>query len=111
MTLNDKTAFNIKAAREDKNIKQAAFAKLLEMSASAYSRLENGEIQISLNVLHLISEKLNISIAELLELKGTQINNFKDNYIAQTGGSSTLNISLTPDEFQKIYKKIKEEGI
>ncbi len=110
MTLNDKTALNIKSARESKNIKQASFAKSIDMSASAYSRLENGEIQIGLNALQLIAEKLNISIIELLGLASTHITNFKDNMFAQ-GGGSTLNISLTPEEFQKIYAKVKEEGI
>jgi transcriptional regulator with XRE-family HTH domain len=41
MNINDKVAAKIKELRELKNILQRNFAKQINMSASAYSRIEN----------------------------------------------------------------------
>ncbi len=109
MTINDKTAAKIKEIRESKNINQAKFAKMLDLSSSAYSRLENGETQITLHILEKIADKLNVPFFELLDFKSAKINNYKNNTIGQSGDNSTLNISLTPEEFQKFYNKIKSE--
>jgi hypothetical protein len=44
----------------------------------------------------------------LLDFKSTQVNHFNNNGFVQSG-ENTLNITLTPEEFQAVYKKIKEE--
>lgn len=107
MTINNKVALKIKEYRDFKNISQAALAKQLLMSNSAYSRLENGEIQITLTMLEKIAEKLNVTMLELLDFKSSQINNFNNNSFAQSG-NSTINITLTPDEFQKVYAEVNK---
>jgi transcriptional regulator with XRE-family HTH domain len=108
MNLNNKTALKIKEARESKNISQTALAKELSISGSAYSRLENGEVQITLNILELLAEKLDLQVVELLGINTSQVNHF-NNGLAQSV-SGTINITLPAEEFQKIYSKIKEEG-
>lgn len=108
MDLNNKTAIKIKEIRESKNIIQSKFAKLVEMSDSAYSRLENGETQITLNHLEKIADKLNVPLFEILDFKSTQVNHFNNNAFVQSG-ENTLNITLTPQEFQSLYQKIQEE--
>jgi transcriptional regulator with XRE-family HTH domain len=107
MDLNQKTAVRIKEARELKNILQEQFAKAIAMSPSAYSRLENGETQITINALEKIAKELKLNMADLLQAAASQNNTFTKSIVAQN--NSTLNITLTPDEFNKIYKKIKEE--
>lgn len=59
---------NIKNIRELKNLTQEFVAERLDISQSAYSRLENGEIKIS-------KEKL-LQIAEVLEVKPEDIKEF-----------------------------------
>ncbi len=101
MTLNDKTAIKIKELREAKNFSQSAFAKMLSMSNSSYSRLENGEIQISLNVVEKISQQLQIPIIEILNLPISQINNFNNNQLCPIH-NGVLNISLNSEEIKSI---------
>jgi len=59
---------NIKNIRELKNLTQEFVAEKLDISQSAYSRLEKGEIKIS-------KEKL-VQIAEVLEVKPEDIKEF-----------------------------------
>lgn len=106
MDLNNKVALKIKEIREKKNFSQLKFSKLVNMSNSAYSRIENGEVQITLNTLDKIAEKLSVPLLELLDFKSTQINHFNNNAFVQSG-ENTLNISLTPDEFLSGYQQIK----
>jgi transcriptional regulator with XRE-family HTH domain len=102
--MNSKTAVKIKEARIAKNISQNAIAKKLNMSDSAYSRLENGEVQITLTQIEKISQELSISITELLSLAVTETNNFTNsNIIAQRGN---INFSLTMEDLEKIITLI-----
>jgi transcriptional regulator with XRE-family HTH domain len=104
MNLNNKTAVKIKEAREAKNISQQAMAKRLAMSDSAYSRLENGKVQITLNIVEKLSQELSVSITELLSLAVTETNNFTNSsIIAQRG---TINLSLSGEDLEKIISII-----
>ncbi len=106
MTKNQKAIETIITIRTKKNISQVQLAKLLNISKSAYSRLEHGDTELTVNMLDEICIQLNTTLAEVLDLLPQQVNNFDRNMIAQN--NSTLNISLTPEEFQKIYKKIQD---
>jgi transcriptional regulator with XRE-family HTH domain len=104
MDLNQKTAIRIKEAREQRNISQEHFAKAIALSPSAYSRLENGETQITINTLDKIAKELKLSLTDLIHASNNQNNTFTKSIVAQN--NSTLNITLTPDEFAKIYNII-----
>lgn len=52
--------------RNQRNMSQHEIAELLDMSVSAYGRLERGETSLEINQLVKISEKLNIPIQEFL---------------------------------------------
>ncbi len=110
MNINDQVAAKIKEIRESKNVSQATFAKQIGMSNSAYSRIESGEVQLTVVVLEQISEKLNVSIFELMDFKSTQVNNFNNNQFAQNGGNPTINISLPVEEFYKWVSHMKEKA-
>jgi transcriptional regulator with XRE-family HTH domain len=108
MDLNSLTASRIKGKREELNIKQSEIAKLIQMSASAYSRLENGEIQITINALEVISRVLKTSVVELMQINDTRVYNFNNNTNVQQGFTSHLNVQLTPDQFSQLEEILKK---
>lgn len=69
MNLNKRTLIRIRKERERKNISQQAVAKQLHISVSAYSRLENGEVALTLDMIEKISHALLIPMAGLLDLE------------------------------------------
>lgn len=108
MDYNSLIANNIREKREAMKIIQSAFAKMIGMSASSYSRLENGEIQITINTLKKISDAMNVSVIEVLNIATSNTYNFNDNKnILQVGHSQTLNIHLTSEQFSQLEKILK----
>jgi transcriptional regulator with XRE-family HTH domain len=103
MDINSKTAVKIRETRENKNIKQADFAKSVGLGASAYSRIENGETQITLKVLYKIAEALETTVEILLGLETKTTNNFNHNIVGQNNGE--LSIALTEEQIKKIRGK------
>jgi len=59
---------NIKRLREDRGIKQSEIADLVGMHRSNYSKIENGQREISLAAVDKIADFFNISIDELIHL-------------------------------------------
>lgn len=99
---------NIKNIRELKNLTQEFVAERLDISQSAYSRLENGETKIS-------KEKL-IQIAEILEVKPEDIKEFDgQKYFNSFNNVSDSNIEsivsgMRSEEVQ-LLKKLYEDKI
>lgn len=56
----------VAALRASREIDQATVAKWLDISQSAYSRLENGASCLRIHQLEIIAEKLSYSIATIL---------------------------------------------
>lgn len=59
---------NIKRLREDRGVKQAQIADLIGMHRSNYSKIENGQREISLAAVDKIAGYFNISIDELIHM-------------------------------------------
>jgi transcriptional regulator with XRE-family HTH domain len=59
---------NIKRLREDRGIRQAEIADLIGMHRSNYSKIENGQREISLAAIDKIANFFNITIDELVHL-------------------------------------------
>lgn len=57
----------VQARREHLKIKQIDLAKILDISQSAISRIENGEIDISIRLAGQIAHALKTTLPELLE--------------------------------------------
>ena len=57
----------LRVLREEKMLTQSDVAEKLGVSQAAYSRLEKGEIEVSLNKLIKLSELYGLSLAVLLE--------------------------------------------
>jgi transcriptional regulator with XRE-family HTH domain len=59
---------NIKRLREDRGVKQSEIADLIGMHRSNYSKIENGQREISVPALDKIAKYFNISLDELVHL-------------------------------------------
>ena len=59
---------NIRRLREERNIKQHEIADLIGMHRSNYSKIENGQREISISAIDKISNYFNISIDELVHM-------------------------------------------
>jgi len=59
---------NIKRLREEKGIKQQEIAELINMHRSNYSKIENGQREISVAALDKIAQFFDITIDELIHM-------------------------------------------
>lgn len=62
--LNSKVVTRIKQLRLNMGITQRTIANALHLSANAYSRIENGNTQLTINNLEVISEVLGVSVSK-----------------------------------------------
>lgn len=69
----------IRNLREDNDLRQADLAKLLQISQAQYSRIENGENDITLDSLIRLAKFYDVSADYLLELTNTKNNKEKQN--------------------------------
>lgn len=90
----------IKHIRELKNVTQEYMASQLNLSTRAYSKIETGETQLTINRLNEISKILDITPLEILGFDEKQVfNNCKqDGYI----GINHINI---PEKLISQYEK------
>ena len=58
---------NLRAIREDRDIKQKDIAKYLNVSQNTYSQYENGIISLTAEVLIKLADYYNVSIDYLLD--------------------------------------------
>lgn len=67
----------IRNLREDNDLKQVDLAKLLQISQAQYSRIENGENDITLDSLIRLARFYDVSTDYLLELTNEKSNKNK----------------------------------
>lgn len=93
----------IKQIRELKNITQEFIAKELEISTRAYSKIENGETQLTINRLNEISAVLQVDPIEVLGFDEKQIFSYckQDGYIG-------INHITMPEKLIKQYEETIE---
>ncbi len=89
---------NIKKFRELKNITRDELADKLEMSLSGYSKLERGEVEITLTKLYRIADILEISVSRILNFDASQIFNIKDY------GVANVDIESQTNNYTDVYK-------
>lgn len=89
---------NIKKFRELKNITRDELADKLEMSLSGYSKLERGEVEITLTKLYRIADILEISVSQILNFDASQIFNIKDY------GVANVDIESQTNNYTDVYK-------
>jgi transcriptional regulator with XRE-family HTH domain len=91
----------IKKLRELKNLTQEYMAAQLEMSQSAYSKIETGESDVTFKKLELISRALDVKPEDILTFNERLVFNVQHN---QTGQGLVIN-QMT-DEMKKLYEEL-----
>ena len=99
----------IKKLRELKNFTQSHIASELGITQSAYSKMEQGETEVSYSKLSKIAEVLGMAPEEIMTFNEQMIFNVMHN---QTGNGFVVNKGLTENE-RKLYEdqitQLKEE--
>jgi transcriptional regulator with XRE-family HTH domain len=89
---------NIKRLRELKNLTRDEVAEKLEMSLSGYSKLERGDVELTITKLYKISEILQVDVSQILNFDASQIFNVRDN------GVANVDIKSQTNNYQDVYK-------
>jgi transcriptional regulator with XRE-family HTH domain len=93
----------IKQIRELKNVSQEFIANKLGLSIRAYSKIETGETQLTINRLNEISKALGVDPIEVLGFDDRQVfNNCKQEGNYNTIGTTHLNF---PEKLMQQYEK------
>lgn len=100
---------NIKKFRELKNISRQQMASELELSLSGYSKLERGEIDVSLSRITQIAKLLGVELSQLLNFDSSQIFNLNNNQLVQGTGTKANTVHYHSDEYLVKYVRILEE--
>jgi transcriptional regulator with XRE-family HTH domain len=100
---------NIKKFRELKNITREQLAADLKMSLSNYSKIERGEIDLTISRIQEIATILEVDIAQVLNFDATQIFNVSNNNLVQGLGAKAENMHFHGDDYKEKYIKMLEE--
>jgi len=93
----------IKQIRELKNVSQEFVANKLGLSIRAYSKIETGETQLTINRLNEISEALGVDPIEVLGFDDKQVfNNCKD---GNFGSGDGYIYNALPEKLIQQYEK------
>jgi len=101
---------NIKKFRELKNLTRDELADKLEMSLSGYSKLERGEVELTISKLYRIADILEVSVSQILNFDASQIFNINDHGVANVDVKSQTN-NYNPDEYKDKYIKMLEAEV
>jgi transcriptional regulator with XRE-family HTH domain len=102
---------NIKRLRELKAITREAIAADLGMGVSGYSKLERGEVDITLSKVYKIAEILGVSLEQLLNFDATQIFNISNNAQVRELGAQSDTMKLYGDDYKEKYIKMLEAEV
>jgi transcriptional regulator with XRE-family HTH domain len=102
---------NIRKFRELKSMTRESLADELGMSLSGYSKLERGEVEITLSKITKIAEILEINLEQLLSFDVSQVFNVSHNKQVQGLGSKANVINYYGDDYREKYIKILEQEI
>src|SRR5690606_26516847 len=97
---NKEIVAKIKEIRMRKGISQSVIATALNITATAYNRIENNKTQLTVNNLFVIQEALDISLNELLPLHLINTLHNKDNIVMSQFNNGTLHISVSASDME-----------
>jgi transcriptional regulator with XRE-family HTH domain len=102
---------NIKKFRELKNITREKMAADLDMSVSGYSKVERGEIDLTISRIQQIAQTLEVDVSQILNFDATQIFNVSNNKLVQGLGAKAENMHFHGDDYKEKYIKMLETEI
>jgi transcriptional regulator with XRE-family HTH domain len=100
---------NIKKFRELKNLTREQLAERLEMSLSGYSKIERGEVDLTLSKLYKIADVLEVSVSQILSFDASQIFNVSNNNTIN--GLIISENNVYNDGYKEKYIKLLESEI
>ena len=101
---------SIKKFRELKSITRETMAADLGMSLSGYSKLERGEVDLTLSRVHKIAQILEVSFEQLLNFDPKQIFNDSKNKEEEKGANnSDFKVSTMIDYREKYIQLLENE--
>ncbi len=101
---------NIKNFRELKSISREEIANLLDMTVSGYSKIERGEIDLSISKLYKIANILNVEADLILNFNFQSIfNNIENTYIQATNQNTDMKINNKSKHLENHIKYLEEE--
>ena len=97
---------NIRKIRELKNISQEFVANELGITTRAYSKIETGETQLTINRLDKICKILNVTPQELLGFDSALI--FNNNFHNEQGTQQAFN-NTDIQQVKELYERLLKE--
>ena len=98
---------NIRNLREMKNFTQEVIALRLDISQKQFSRIEGGEISVTIQMLFKICRILEVEPTFLLEFDSKKI--FTNNSINQTGGEFKAYNDTPIEDIKVLYERLLAE--
>ncbi len=102
---------NIKKFRELKNKTREQMADSLKMSLSGYSKIERGEIDLTLSRIEEIARVLGVDFSQILNFDASQVFNVSNINLVQGSGAKTENMHFHGDDYKEHYIKMLEAEI
>jgi transcriptional regulator with XRE-family HTH domain len=104
----EKILSNIRKVRELRNVTRDQLAADLGLSSSGYSKIERGEIELTLLRLYQIADALEVKALQILEFDVSQVlgKNHLENTAAAFGPQPMQN-----DLVRKYIEKLEEENL
>lgn len=100
---------NIKKFRELKNLTREEVADRLDLSVSAYGKIERNETDVTVSRIQQIAEILQVEISQILNFDVSQIFNISNNHLVQSNiGPKAENMHFHGDDYREKYIKILE---
>jgi|SRR5690606_11472469 len=100
---------NIKKFRELKNITREQLASELGLSVSGYSKIERGEIDLTVSRVQEIAQILEVDVSQILNFDVTQVFTISNNQLVQGFGSKVENNNHNDDYKEKYIKMLEAE--
>lgn len=104
-------AENIKKFRELADISRKEMAAHLELSLSAYSKIERGETDLTISKIEKIAQVLNIELSQLMNFDASQIFNISGNQNVQAVAPKAQNMNFYGDDYKEKYIKMLEAEV
>jgi transcriptional regulator with XRE-family HTH domain len=101
---------NIKKFRELKNLTRDKVAEKMEMSLSGYSKLERGDVELSISKLYKLAEILDVDVSQILNFDASQVFNVSNNNVVN-GVEIKEQHHHYPDEYKDKYIKMLEAEV
>ena len=102
---------NIKKLRELQAITRDVMASDLDMSLSGYSKIERGEVDITLSKLYKIAEILNVRLDEILNFDPSLIFSLTNSSKVQETGSHADLTDFHEATYKEKYIKLLEKEV